>query len=720
MSVRDHLQRLRLGPGRRLPSVLQNEAAECGLACMAMVAGYHGHEIDLLTLRQRFSFSLRGATVKNLVDVAAALDLAARPIKVELEDLVRLRSPCILHWEMSHFVVLKAVRCDARGALVWIDIHDPARGPLRVPGADVSARFTGVALELMPGAGFAPRVEKQRLPLLDLVTRATGLRPALLQVLCLALALEFVAMLAPLFIQLVVDGPVASRDLDMLTVFALGFGLLALIHTGIGIARSWVVLYIGTHLNLQWASNVFSHLLHLPLTFFEKRNLGDVVSRFNAIHTIRETLSTKFVEAVLDSMMAVAALAIMLVYSALLAAVVAGSVLIYFALRSSLFLALRNATEEQLTLRAREQSVFLESIRGVQAIKLFNHEDARHAHWLNTFGASLNRNIRAERLNLLFRSANTLLTGAEMVLVIWLGARMVIADQFSIGMLYAFLAYKVTFTSRAYALVDKVNEFKMLSLQGERLADIVLTPAEERSRDSGEVSDDLPGIELRNVSFRYSDADPWVLRELSLSIAPGQSVAIIGASGCGKTTLLKLLMGVLTPTTGEILVGGQPLASYGTRRYRALIGAVMQDDQLFAGSVTDNISFFDQRVDEMWVRKCATSASIGAELQAMPMGYQTLIGDMGTSLSGGQKQRLLLARALYKRPRILFLDEATSHLDTGNERIVNQAIRALALTRVLVAHRQETIATAERVIELDHGRIVRDLVQEPQELGMRA
>jgi ATP-binding cassette subfamily B protein RaxB len=711
MSIIGHIDALEFG-ARRLPVILQGEAAECGLACLAMVAAWHDCDISLLTLRQRFSFSLRGATLKQLVEIAGALQMSARPVKVELEDLAHLRMPCVLHWNLNHFVVLKRVRTAADGKLVAVELHDPARGALRVAPAELGASFTGVALELVPAAGFTPRVEKQSLRLSELVTRAVGLRGALAQLFGLALALEFVALLAPLFLQTVVDGPLASGDLGMVAVLALGFGLLVLIQAGIGAARSWTVLYLGNHLNLQWVANVFAHLLNLPLSYFEKRHLGDIHSRFNAIHAIRETLSGKFVEAVLDSLMSLVALAVLLLYSPALAAVAAAALAAYLGLRSALHRALRVATEEQLVFKASEQSVFLESIRGIQAIKLANHEQARHARWLNAVGASINRNIRTEKLNLLFRTATSLLTGVENIVVIWLGARLVAAGDFSLGMLYAFLAYKQTFTARAYALVDKMQDLRMLSLQGERLADIVLSPREEATLAAGEapVPDEL-SIELRDVWYRYSDADPWVLRGVNLSIAPNQSVAVTGASGCGKSTLLKLLIGILAPTRGEILVGGVPLASFGTRRYRAHIGAVMQDDQLFAGSVLENISFFDDMADLDWIAQCAHAACIAGDLDAMPMGYQTLIGDMGTSLSGGQKQRLLLARALYRRPRILFLDEATSHLDSDNERGVNEAIAALSLTRVLVAHRKETIATVQRVVELSNGVVVRDAMQ---------
>jgi ATP-binding cassette subfamily B protein RaxB len=706
------LPTLNFGAASRLPLILQSEAAECGLACLAMVASYHGYQIDMLGLRQRFSLSLRGATLKNLVDIGASLKLAARPIKVDLDELQHVRMPCILHWNLNHFVVMKKVSLKANGTLDAIHVHDPALGEMRIKAADVSAAFTGVALELTPGAAFERANVKQGIKIGELVASAVGLRSAMLQILSLALTLEVFALLGPLLMQLVVDGPIASGDRDMLTVFALGFALLMLFQTAIGAFRSWVVMYVSTHLNMQWLGNVFAHLLHLPLSFFEKRHLGDIVSRFNSIHSIQETLSSRFIEAVLDGVLALSALLVLWVYSPALTALVLGAVGIYMLLRWALFLAVRSASEQLLSFKAREQSIFLESIRGVQAIKLFNHELERHARWMNALGASTNCSIATQKLTLLFSTATKLLVGLENIAVVYLGARLVMDNTFSIGMLYAFLAYKVMFTGRAYALIDKLQELKMLSLQGERLADIVLTPREP-SDDAGALEEIPAGltIALRNVSFRYSDADPWVLRHLNAHIEMGQSVAVIGQSGCGKTTLLKLLTGVLEPTEGEILVGGMPLARFGARRYRSMIGVVMQDDQLFAGTVADNICFFDPQADMARIMRCVELASVAADLQAMPMGFQTLIGDMGTSLSGGQKQRLLLARALYKQPRLLFLDEATSHLDSDNEQRVNQAIHKLALTRIIVAHRRETIASAGRVIELSKGVVVRDFMQ---------
>jgi ATP-binding cassette subfamily B protein RaxB len=312
------------------------------------------------------------------------------------------------------------------------------------------------------------------------------------------------------------------------------------------------------------------------------------------------------------------------------------------------------------------------------------------------------------QLELLFSVLHRLLFGLERVAVIWLGALLVLDRQFTVGMLFAFFAYKETFALRVSGLIDKVVELKMLRLQGERLADIVLTAPE--ADDMPRHSAALPAsIELRNVSFRYADGEPEILREVNLTIEAGESVAVVGPSGCGKSTLIKLMLGVLAPTAGQVLVGGRPLEHLGLRAWRDQVGAVMQDDTLFSGSIADNISFFSAQPDREWLQQCARVASIHDDILALPMGYQTLIGDLGVALSGGQKQRLLLARALYKRPQVLFLDEATSSLDVDRERTVNQAVKQLALTRVIVAHRPETIASAARVIALHEGRVAQDL-----------
>jgi ATP-binding cassette subfamily B protein RaxB len=701
---------LRFGSARRLPMFLQTEAAECGLASLAMVACFHGHRVDLAALRRRFSVSLKGSTLAFLMQAAGRMQLAPRPLRLELEELAQLRAPCVLHWDLNHFVVLKSV--DGRGAV----IHDPAFGVRRLTPAQLSRHFTGIALELSPTAQFKPMDDRRRVRLRDLLGPVTGLRRSLAQVFLIALALQAIAVVAPFYMQWAVDGAVVSADRDLLTVLGLGFLLLALVQVALTAVRSWVVLYLSTTLNLQWLANVFSHLLRLPVSYFEKRHLGDVVSRFGAVTTIQRTLTSSFVEALIDGVMAAATLAMMFVYSAGLTSVALAAVALYGLSRALFYDPLKRATEEHIVHTAKQQSHFLETVRGVQSIKLFGREEERRSRWLNLVVDAVNQDVATQKLGLGFRTANALVFGIERIAIIWLGALLVLDGPFSVGMLFAFISYKDQFSARVAGLIDKAIDLRMLNLQGERLADIVLTAPEPDA--SGAAPEKIDSsLEVRELSFRYSDMEPFVLLNCTFTVDPGESVAIVGASGGGKTTLVKLMLGLLAPTDGKIFVGGLDIQKLGIDRYRKLVGTVMQDDQLFAGSIADNISFFDPSPDQGAIEHFARMAAVHEDIVAMPMAYNTLIGDMGAALAGGQKQRVLLARALYKRPRILFLDEATSALDVQKERAVNDAIRSLKLTRIIIAHRPETIASAERVIVLQGGKVSQDLRRLPASEG---
>jgi ATP-binding cassette, subfamily B, bacterial CvaB/MchF/RaxB len=389
--------------------------------------------------------------------------------------------------------------------------------------------------------------------------------------------------------------------------------------------------------------------------------------------------------------------------------VVAGVALLYCAVRWGLYRPLREASATQLELAARQQSLLLESARGVQSLRVFGRTTERASVWLNGLADQFNAELHIARWSLSTQTAGSLLFGIERVAVIWLAALAVLDQRLSIGMLFAFMSYRDQFVQRLVSLGDKLADLRLMRLHAARVADIVLAETEVDETHTAVSAAALPAtLELRDVWFRYDEHGPPVLRGVSVTIQAGECVAITGASGCGKTTLVKLLLGLYRPTQGEILLGGMPVAQLGLTRYRRLLAAVMQDDTLFAGTVGDNICCFDPQPDWPRVRGCAQLADIDTQLMAMPMGYDSVISDQGAGLSGGQRQRLLLARALYKRPRILVLDEATSHLDVECERAINAAIRALPLTRVLVAHRPDTVAMADRVLVLKEGRIVGD------------
>ncbi len=684
---------------RRLPIILQSEESECGLASLAMLAVYHGHRTDLATLRQRFSVSRKGATLESLIRVARALDLETRPLRVEMEHLPQLALPCVIHWDMNHFVVLASVT--ARVAV----IHDPAVGVRTIALDEFSLHFTGVVLEARPTSSFKPVDATQRIRLRTLLGTVIGLRRGLLQVLVLGLVLEVFAVLLPFQLQWTIDHVLMTADRNLLTVIGIGCLGLIVLQALIGAARSWFVVILNTSMSFQWLGNVFSHLVRLPMAYFEKRHVGHIMSCFGSIDTIQRTVTTSFVQTALDGLLAIGMLAMMFLYSPLLASVSLLPVAGYLLLRAGLFRAGRSAIASMIVHEAKQQTHFMETATGMQSVKLFDRIEERRIGWLNMVAEQFRAQLVADKLAIVNDTANKLMFGSERVVVIWLAALLVMQQRFTVGMLFAYLAYKEQFAMRIAALVDTLFELRMLGVHAERVADIVYSTVEDNDQD--EIDGDInPAIELRGVSFRYAANEPDVLRNIDLRIEPGECVAIAGPSGGGKTTLVKIMLGLLQPDTGEVLTGGIPLRRLGLTNHRRLVGTVMQDDRLFSGSLADNICFFDSTPDLERIAECARLAAIDADILEMPMGYETLVGNLGTGLSGGQVQRILLARALYKQPRILVLDEATSHLDLLNERAVNEAVRAMQLTRVIVAHRPETIAMAERVIVIEDGRVV--------------
>ncbi|AUJ71749.1 MULTISPECIES: peptidase domain-containing ABC transporter [Pseudoalteromonas] len=679
---------------KSLPVIIQSEAAECGLASLAMVAGYHGYHTDLTRLRQRFSISIEGCTLLDIMHFAEKLHLTSRPLRIELEDLDALQTPAILHWNMNHFVVLKKAN-EKR-----IVIHDPASGEKTYTMEEASKHFTGVALELTPTKEFEKKEQKASLRFADFWSRITGLKRSLLLIFMLSILLQVFTLAAPYYIQLVIDDVILTGDTSLLTVLAVGFFLVLLFEIATNALRGFTLLHFGNQMNIQLGANLFHHLVRLPITYFEKRHMGDVVSRFGSLQQVKQLLTTGVIEAIIDGLMAIITLAMIFFYSPMLSAVVVIAVIAYAIIRIAMYKPFRNISEQEIMARAEENSNFMETVRGIQTIKLFGSEVKREGQWQNRYASAINHNIRLGNFKIGYDAINRALFGVENIIVVYLAAHLVIAGGFSTGMLFAFMSYKRQFMDKTANLIEKLIEFKMLGLHFDRIADIALTDKEELQPDQYRKLNIEGKIEVKNVSFAYSDATPNVIEKLNLTINAGESVAITGPSGCGKSTLLKLMLGLNKPSSGEVLVDGISLSQVGARQYRQQIAAVMQDDELLSGTVADNIAFFDSPINMEKVVHCAQLAAIHDDISDMPMGYDSLIGDMGSSLSGGQKQRIILARALYKDPKILFMDEATSHLDTGLEEDINEAVSRLKITRVIIAHRKETIASADREIKL--------------------
>ena len=681
-----------------LPEIRQAAATECGLACLAMIACYYGRRNDLNALRREYPVSLKGATLRTVMDIAAELGLAGRPLRLEIEHLRSLRTPAILHWDMNHFVVLRHVGRSG------ITIHDPAFGVRRFALAEVSKHFTGVALELTPDGAFRAYQPAPKLSLLDFLGQISGLGPALIQTLVLSAVLQLYVLASPFYMQIVVDNAIAKNDHDLLLVLALGFALFLLINTGATLIRARVLTYAQRALAFQMGTSLFRHLLRLPMTYFEKRHVGDLVSRFSSTEPVRALLAEGLVTALIDGTMALLTGAMIFLYRPSLSLVVLAALALYVALRIAFYHLMRRRTLDLIEARSRESTTFIETMRAVQSIKIFTRETERSAVWMNRYAEVVRAEASTGLLKQAFHVANEAIFGLENVLIIYLGAQAALAGEMTIGMLFAFISYKHQFVDKAARLVERAIEYRMLDLHLERLSDIAGAEPEQGHCRPAAYQQPIEGnIEIRDLCFRYAEGEPFLLRNVNLSIRTGEYVAITGPSGCGKTTLLKVILGLLAPTSGEIMVDGVPLRVLGHQAFRKSIGVVMQDDQLLSGSIADNICFFDESFELDHMMHCAELAGIHEEICRMPMTYNSLIGDMGTSLSGGQKQRVLLARALYRRPRLLFMDEGTSHLDVATERQVTAAVKALGLTRVIIAHRPETIASAPRRLVMHDG-----------------
>jgi ATP-binding cassette subfamily B protein RaxB len=688
----------------KINMILQSEGQECGLACLSMVSHALGQPIDLSSLRQRFPNSLRGVSAQTLIEDAAQIGLLGRPLRLDMSELKDLRFPSILHWDMTHFVVLEAVKGDS------VDILDPAVGRRRLNRDEVNRSFTGVALEFERAADFSPVAPVRNISIARLASQIRGLKKTIAGLIAVSASLEVFSIVAPLLNQIVIDEVVGGGDLDLLSIVMIGFGLLLMTQTLISAARSWMLASLGQDVSLQWRSNVFSHLLSLSPFFFERRHIGDVSSRFSSVAGMQQILTNGVMEAVVDGCMALATLGMMLLYAPKLAIVTISAALIYSAIKWFSSYAYRRVSTERLLASAKENTLFLESIRAITPIKLANKEQLRRSIWTAIVTDIKDKDLSLAQMGVGVVAAQMLIFGVENILVLGLGAHAVIVPQaegavFTVGMLLAFVAYKSQFLSRVAKLVEHLTNFRMMAVHGARLADLVLEPKEKQGDDGVDPEGLPPTLEFRNVSFRYGRLEPWLLRNVSFRLEAGDSAALVGPSGSGKSTFLKLALGLLEPSSGEVLCGGLPLSKLGVRNWRNLVSCVLQEDYLLTGTIKENISFFDAELDMGRVRECARKAGIDAQIDSMPMGYNTLVGDLGSGLSGGQRQRILLARALYRRPKILLLDEATSHLDIALERSIGQELAALSITRLSIAHRPETVAMAATVLLLRGGEL---------------
>ncbi|EPX7692613.1 colicin V export peptidase/ABC transporter CvaB, partial [Escherichia coli] len=609
---------------RRVPVIHQTETAECGLACLAMICGHFGKNIDLIYLRRKFNLSARGATLAGINGIAEQLGMATRALSLELDELRVLKTPCILHWDFSHFVVLVSVK---RNRYV---LHDPARGIRYISREEMSRYFTGVALEVWPGSEFQSETLQTRISLRSLINSIYGIKRTLAKIFCLSVVIEAINLLMPVGTQLVMDHAIPAGDRGLLTLISAALMFFILLKAATSTLRAWSSLVMSTLINVQWQSGLFDHLLRLPLAFFERRKLGDIQSRFDSLDTLRATFTTSVIGFIMDSIMVVGVCVMMLLYGGYLTWIVLCFTTIYIFIRLVTYGNYRQISEECLVREARAASYFMETLYGIATVKIQGMVGIRGAHWLNMKIDAINSGIKLTRMDLLFGGINTFVTACDQIVILWLGAGLVIDNQMTIGMFVAFSSFRGQFSERVASLTSFLLQLRIMSLHNERIADIALHEKEEKKPEIEIVADMGPiSLETNGLSYRYDSQSAPIFSALSLSVAPGESVAITGASGAGKTTLMKVLCGLFEPDSGRVLINGIDIRQIGINNYHRMIACVMQDDRLFSGSIRENICGFAEEMDEEWMVECARASHIHDVIMNMPMGYETLIGELG-------------------------------------------------------------------------------------------
>ena len=685
---------------RRVPFVVASELNECGLACLAAISEYFRGDLGLTDIRRLAMHSGRGETLLDLRDLAERMGLAARGVRVGLDGLAALARPAILHWEMNHFVVLD--RVTRRG----IAIMDPAAGRMKIAWSEVNKSFTGVALETKTTPDWGLRTKRARkVSVLDFMGPFSRWRIDIALILALSVLMEMLVLVAPLQMQMSIDRAVQAADGRLVWVLGAGFTLVVLMQGSVSMIRAWTMAVFGTRVGYDLMDRFVRALHRKSARFFLKHHTADILSRGRSVDTIQTLVTAQLLQALLDAVMSVAMVVVMFVAVPAMGAVVTGFGLLNIGLTASLRRAAIENSRRALRVAAKADSLFLENARAARAIKLFGKENVRISVWRNKFVELTNLHLADSRLMMFSGQAAQVTSGLSNVALISAGTYLVLGNSITLGTMMMFFVFRTFFVERLNNCVNYMMDLRRVQTHAERIDEVM---AEEAGSELdiehppfAIASERGVRIDVRDLWFRYGNDSPWILKGASLAIQPGESVAITGVSGCGKSTLMNIMLGLLEPTRGEVLINGRNLKTIASGDYARLIGMVMQDDIMFQGTVADNISFFDAPVDMARVIRAAEKANIAHDIQAMPMQYYSLLAEAALDISGGQKQRLFIARAIYHDPKVLFLDEATSHLDTASERLVGQAVQAMQMTRVLVAHRKETIATAGRVLVLD-------------------
>ncbi|HEY5808273.1 MAG TPA: peptidase domain-containing ABC transporter [Povalibacter sp.] len=683
---------------RSVPYIAQLEALECGAACLAMVLAYHGHHAPLPEVREACGVSRDGVNALAILRAAERYGLQATAYTVSIEQLAQLPLPAILHWNFNHFVVLEQLHERGGGTLV-----DPGGGRYNVSAETLATSFTGAVLAFSP----TPTLQQRRARQPNLGRYREWIRANVksigLILLCSVL-LEVLALAFPVGQQLLVDRALGSHDTPLLWTIAAAIFAATLVRYALVFARGYVLSHLQAILDVGLLGNFMRHAIRLPIGFFLQRSPGDLLQRLESNGSLRAFLGSEIVTSFLDVLLILGYAGLMFVYHWPLALIVVGLGLVRVLLQILLRELNRKASAAELSALSGSGATLVASLDAIETLRAASAESFALRRWSDSVVRRAIASLPRIELENVGAQSTTLLNALGLATVAAVASVELLAGRMSLGVFSAFLTLQALFLEPVGTLMKNIEQLHHLRAHLARLDDVLDTQPERSGHaDAAQL---LGEIQLERVRFKYSAAAAWSLRGVSIQVRSGEMLAIVGPSGSGKSTLARLLLGLLPPGAGRVRFDGRDLGHYDLDELRRRMGAVLQENELLSASVFENIALHDCSVSLADVKTAASLACVDHVIDALPLGYDTQLGEHGVQLSGGERQRLCLARAIVHRPAVLVLDEATSALDLETESRVHKNLCALACTRIVIAHRLATVRDADRILVMDRGRIV--------------
>ncbi len=687
---------------KKYPWVRQHDETDCGAASLAMISRYYGVRLSVGRLRDLANVGREGTSMYNLAAAAETLGYNTRAVMTDYGHLSGLDLPAIAHWKGYHYIVL--YKANNKHVIVG----DPAIGLMKMKRKEFETGWTGRLLLLTP----TPRLEEIEHSKTTFRRFVPLLKPykfLLLEVFLASLVLDLLGLASPIFTQTIVDKVLVHQNVKMLNIMLGGMLIVGAFQTITSLLRQYLLIHISSKLGMRMISDLFNHLMKLHMRYFRTRKIGDMLTRFGDNENIREILTSASISTVLDAMMVVFYLGLMFYYNPKLTCVALIFIPLFILLTLIFTPIMKRNNQRQFEKEAISESSLVESIKSIETIKSCTAETTTRWKYENLIVQHIKTDFRGAKLNMAMTSISTPLQILSNTVILWYGAHLVINGQLTIGQLMAFQALIGMVMSPIMGLIGMWQTLQdgLLSLQ--RLGDIYDAKPDEDPKKKAIQLPRLTGhIKFQNVSFRYNPDDKNVLANINLEIQPGETLAIVGRSGSGKTTLASLVQRFYLPTEGKILADRYDTSSVAIQSLRSQIGVVLQENAIFTATIRENIATTDPDASLDRVTDAAKIANAHDFIISFPMGYDTMIGEIGINLSGGEKQRVAIARALLNDPRIIIFDEATSSLDSESEKAIQQNMKVIlkGRTAIIIAHRLSTIQHADNIIVLDEGVIV--------------